>query len=171
MASFDDVDVSVLRSLLGELLELLEGDAPEDERDPLAAALGIGTATRASDDPVLARLFPDGYRDDEEAASEFRRYTEVGLREGKVANARTALATLEQAPARRLPLDDAQAQAWLTTLNDLRLSIGTRIGVTEDWGEDFEALPDEDPRRYAYAVYDHLTFLQESLVQALMGGR
>ena len=35
------------------------------------------------DDPVLARLFPDAYEDDGEAAGEFRRYTEMGLRDGK----------------------------------------------------------------------------------------
>ncbi len=32
------------------------------------------------EDPVLARLLPDAYRDDPEAAGEFRRYTEPALR-------------------------------------------------------------------------------------------
>ena len=46
------------------------------------------------EDPVLARLLPDAYRDDPEAAGEFRRYTEQDLRSGKVAAAQTVLATL-----------------------------------------------------------------------------
>ena len=32
---------------------------------------------------MLARLLPDGYRDDPEAAGEFRRYTESALRSAK----------------------------------------------------------------------------------------
>jgi hypothetical protein len=170
VVSLDDVDAGILRQLLGELLELLAGEDEPAEADPLAAAVGIGTSTRTPEDPVLARLFPDGYRDDAEAAGEFRRYTELSLREAKQANARAMLAAIDSSTG-RLTLDDAQGQAWLTTLNDLRLAIGTRLGVTEEWGEDYEALPEEDPRRYAYAVYDHLTFLQEGLVQALMRAR
>ena len=41
--------------------------------------------TAAPEDPVLARLFPTAYADDEEAASEFRRFTEAHAprREGR----------------------------------------------------------------------------------------
>ena len=173
-AALDDIDQHVLRHTLGELLELLDEGADIDdaaETDPLAAAVGIGTSTRPPSDAVLARLFPDGYRDDVEAAGEFRRYTEIGLRQVKRDNARMVLAAVEGPVARKLHLDADQAQAWLTTLNDLRLAIGTRLGVTEEWGEDYESLPEDDPRRYAYAVYDHLTYLQEGLVQALLSGR
>jgi hypothetical protein len=167
VVSLDEIDITVLRSVLDELLELLDDGAPEADADPLAAALGIGTSTKPSDDPVLARLFPDGYRDDDEAASEFRRYTEVGLRETKRAQARTVLATLDAGPGKHT-LDRDGAQAWMVSLNDLRLAIGTRLEITEDWDEQVAALDEDDPRRYAYAVYDHLTFFQESLVQALM---
>jgi hypothetical protein len=170
-ASLDDVDVHVLRQVLDELLALLESEV-QPESDPLAAALGIGTSTTPPSDPVLARLFPDGYRDDAEAAGEFRRYTEIGLRQAKQDNARTVLASLEHAHGGgKVHLDDAAAQAWLTSLNDLRLAIGTRLEVTEDWTDQYEALAEDDPRRYAYAVYDHLSYLQEGLVQALLGGR
>ena len=34
---------------------------------------------------MLARLFPTAYPDDEEAAAEFRRFTEGTLRDGKAA--------------------------------------------------------------------------------------
>jgi hypothetical protein len=166
--SFDETEAAIIRGLLDELMELLdEEDSPPIESDPLAAQLGIGTATKAPDDPVLARLFPDGYSGDDEASSDFRRYTEHGLREGKRASARTVLATLDVV-GRSQRLTPDQAQAWLTTLNDLRLAIGTRLGVTEDWDHDISELAADDPRRYPYAVYDHLTYLQETLVQALM---
>ena len=45
--------------------------------------------TMAPEDPVLARLLPDGYRDDPEAAGEFRKYTEPSLRSAKHQAAQT----------------------------------------------------------------------------------
>ena len=147
-----------------------EGSGPADgpgPADPLFAELGIGTSVKPPQDPALARLLPDGYRDDPEAAADFRRYTEVGLRAAKRASARTALATLAVVGRRQL-LTAEQAQAWLRTLNDLRLALGTRLGVGESWEEEADALPEGDPRYYGYAVYDHLTWLQESLVQSLL---
>lgn len=169
-ARLDDTDVALLRQLLGELLELLGDDQTEDDGDdPLAAAVGIGTATKAPGDPVLARLFPDGYSDDPEASADFRRYTERGLRDTKRANVRAALATLDELDERgRARLDRQVAQAWLGALNDMRLAIGTRLDIGEDWDEQAAGLPDDDPRAYVFAVYDHLTWLQETLVQALL---
>ena len=51
---------------------------------------------------MLARLFPTAYPDDEEAAAEFRRFTEGSLRDGKAAGAATIIDDLEEAglPAR-----------------------------------------------------------------------
>lgn len=160
-------DVLLLRELLEQLLGLLGPDETDVAADPLEAALGIGGATEAPADPALARLLPDGYREDPEAAAEFRRYTETGLREAKRAAARTALTTLARG-GRRHRLHQDEAQAWLRTLNDLRLTLGTRLGVSEDWDAHVAGLSEDDPRRYGFAVYDHLTWLQESLVQALM---
>lgn len=156
-----------LRHVLTEMLELLGPEETPAAEDPLAAAVGIGTATVAPEDPALARLFPDGYTDDPEAAADFRRYTEPGLRSAKRQALRTALATL--APERVL-LDDDQADAWLRALNDTRLVLGERLGVTEDWDEQVDALPDDDPRLVMFFVYDRLTYLQETLVQALWSG-
>src|SRR5262249_58708344 len=67
---------------------------PVPSLEDLAAALGATGPTSPPEDPVLARLLPDAYRDDPEAAGEFRRFTEQGLRSGKVAAAQTVLATL-----------------------------------------------------------------------------
>ncbi len=166
--SLDETEAGVLRQLLVELLELLEDDEDETSSDPLADALGIGTATKPPDDPVLARLFPDGYRDDPEAAGEFRRYTERGLRQLKRANAQRAWATLPGDAGVHALIDVDDAPAWLATLNDMRLAIGTRLGITDDSEREIDALPDDDARAYPFAVYDHLTYLQDTLVQALM---
>ena len=79
-------------------MELLEPEGPDAhaQLDPLAAMVGIGTATEAPDDPALARLLPDAYGEDADASAEFRRYTELSLREKKQAQARAG-------PRRRCP--------------------------------------------------------------------
>jgi hypothetical protein len=158
-------EVPVLRGLLSQLADLVAPDTAPDA-DPLAAMLGIGTATEASDDPVLARLFPDAYPDDPDAAGEFRRYTETGLRERKQAGARAALATLDE-PGKERDLSGDEALAWLGALNDLRLALGTRLDVHEDWSEQYAGLPEHDPARITFEVYDWLSWLQETLVRCL----
>ncbi len=145
--------------------------ADDAEDDPLARAVGIGTATEAPEDPALARLFPDGYTDDPEASADFRRYTEPGLRIGQAAAAgHRAGDSLGEEPHRML-LDAEEAQAWLGALNDIRLVLGERLGVTEDLEELIAALGEDDPRLALLWVYDRLTYLQETLVQALWGAR
>lgn len=78
--SLDRAEKAVLANLIGQLRQLL-GELPKG--DPGLAELGISENTEAPADPVLARLFPDGYREDGAASGEFRRYTEASLREGK----------------------------------------------------------------------------------------
>jgi len=158
-------EAPVLAGLLEQLVELVAPDSPPDD-DPLAAMVGIGTATRAPADPVLARLFPDAYPDDADAAGEFRRYTETGLRQTKQAAALAALATLAD-PGRDRVLTTDEALAWLTALTDLRLALGTRLDVEEDWVEQFGRLPDDHPTRFWLEVYDWLSHLQEQLVRCL----
>jgi hypothetical protein len=166
-ATFDEAEAGLLRHLLGELVGLLDEGAEQTEDDPLARAVGIGTSTRPPDDPALARLFPDAYSEDEDAAAEFRRYTETGLRDRKREDARTALATLDRAGEKQL-LGPETAQSWLRTLNDLRLTIGTNLDVTEEMDEEeWDSWDEDDPRRPVFAVYSWLGWLQETLVRAL----
>lgn len=168
--TLEDAEVALLRRLFAEMSMLLADDEDAAEVDPLAELVGIGTRTATPDDPVLARLFPDAYADDPEAAGDFRRYTESELRRGKQAALATASATL--GGGGRLRLSAEEAGAWLRALNDLRLAVATRLGVTEEWGEVEDALPDPaDPRRPLYAVYLWLGWLQETLVGALAGPR
>ena len=158
----------VLQMMLGDMLKLLQAEDGVEE-DPLAQALGIGTATETPADPALARLFPDGYVDDAEASADFRRYTEPGLRSAKRDALQTALATLGEEP-HKIVLSPEEAQAWLGALNDTRLVLGERLGVVEDFEDLLASLEEDDPRLPVLWVYDRLTFLQESLVQALWEG-
>jgi hypothetical protein len=164
-----------LDALLGSLDDSLEDStagpgstAPAPAQDPLAAMVGIGTATSAPEDPALARLFPDGYTDDDAASADFRRYTQGGLRDARRLRIATALATLRAGTHRRQVLDADGAQAWLGVLNDLRLVLGERLEVTEDLDGMLAVMAPDDPRRAALGVYDWLGWVEETLVRSLM---
>ena len=133
----------------------------------LDAMLGFSPSTRAPLDPALARLLPDAYRDDPDAAGEFRRYTEQSLRSAKQETARTVLDTLP-ADGGPVKLSRDQAQSWLRALNDVRLTLGVRLGVTEEFEDEWRQLDPLDPRATAFEVYAWLGDVQESLVQALI---
>jgi hypothetical protein len=164
----DEVERGILTDLVGQLEEFVAPDDDWADADPLARLVGIDPDAERSDDPALARLFPDAYSDDEEASSEFRRFTERSLRDTKLAHAATVRATLLRS-GDKLVLSDDEAQSWLGTLNDLRLTLGSRLGIEEHNHDDFLELDEDDPFYALFHVYDWLTFLQETLVRALSG--
>ena len=69
-----------------------------------------------------------------------------------------------------LKLTAEESQQWLGTLNDLRLTIGTRLEVVRRGGQPtlLYRLPDEDPRKPMVMAYLWLGGLQETLVETLM---
>ena len=146
----DDLEAALVAELVADLLQLLDAE-------PVRG------------DEVLERLFPDGYRDDPEAATELRSLIESDLREGKQRALRVMAESLARRDGRgRLHLDTAAAEAWLGALNDLRLSLGTRLGVTEDPYDELADLPSDDARRHALEIYGWLGWLQEGLVESLL---
>lgn len=181
IATFSGLEADLLRTLASQLVELLRNEAavPTDDRDPFEALMDFSGPTTEPEDPVLARLFPTAYPDDEEAAGEFRRFTEGGLRDGKAAAAIAIIEGLEEAG---LPpeltedglvidveLDEAEAEAWMRSFTDLRLALAVRLGVEEGDEEFWYSLPDDDPRAQIHDIYEWVGLLQETLVQALMG--
>jgi Domain of unknown function (DUF2017) len=169
-AALAPAEASLLRSLVGQVITLIAPDGPRPTKtdDPLdwdALEAGMDNP-QISDDPVLARLLPDGYRDDPEAAGEFRKYTESGLRSVKQQAAQEMLDTLPESGG-KIQLTHDQAHAWLKALNDVRLALGVRLNVTEEFEEQWGRLGADDPQWAAYEVYAWLGAVQESLVQAL----
>lgn len=160
----DEGEVQILQQLVGQLSELV---APEQltSDDPLARMVGIDTTPERPDDPAVARLFPDAYRDDEHAATEFRRYTEQDLRQRKSADVERVTADLVSLGGSGSVATDADgARAWMGCLNDLRLVLGTRLDVSED-----DPFPpaDDDPRGHLLLLYHWLTSVQGTLVESL----
>ena len=172
-ARLDAAERDLLARLFDDVHDLLD-DGPEPSSDDwMASELGISEDARTPEDPALARLLPDAARDDADAAHEFRRFTERGLRARKRQALRTARETLSRGAGP--VLDDAEARSWLTALTDVRLVLGERLGVRTD--ADAEGLEDllheadeDDPRVWLAAVYDFLTWLQETLVTVLLAG-
>jgi hypothetical protein len=159
----DAVEAQILAQLAGQLLALV--DEPEVSQDPLAAMVGMPPGdVDPPEDPVLARLLPDAYRDDPDAAGDFRRFTDADLRAGKRANAQAVLRSLPEGGG-RLDLDRDQADQWLSALNDMRLALGTALGVTED--TDPDDVDEDDPAFQALHIYAWLGWLQESLLSCL----
>jgi hypothetical protein len=184
--ALDDVEISIIRSLAVQLLELIgPGPAEDAPDDPLAELFADGPSEPPSD-PVLRRLFPDAYGDPEgtpqakeaeeqrEYSSEFRRYTENDLRAGKRDSALVVIRSLDALHAvgeggAVLKLTTAESQKWLGALNDLRLAIGSRLDITDEEDTDLlYRLPDEDPRKPMVMAYLWLGGLQETLVNTLM---
>jgi hypothetical protein len=150
VARLDSAEATVVGLLLDQLEQLLAAD-PED----------------AGDDPVLARLLPEGHRGDAEIAADFRQMTESALRSGKADDLAIVRATLP-AGGGQIRLDEDQAAAWLRSTNDLRLALGTRLDITEDTEPPDEITGEEDQQ---LAVYYWLTAVQDSLVDALVAAR
>jgi Domain of unknown function (DUF2017) len=150
VARLGDAEAGIVGLLLDQLEQLLAAD-PAD----------------SGGDPVMERLLPPGHASDPDIAADYRELTESALRSGKADDLATVRATLPP-DGGEVRLDDEQARAWLRTTNDLRLALGTRLGVTAD------TEPPEDPadeEGSQLAVYYWLTAVQGSLVDALAAGR
>jgi len=173
-------EVELLTSLVRQVVELVsdgepEGYAPPDpSADPfeaLAADLAVDPDDpEVPEDPVLRRLFPNAYPHDAAASSDFRRFTERGLRTTKVTDAQIVLDDLEATDHGRVDLKVApeHVNGWLRTLTSVRLAVATRLGITDtESAEELAQLDDADPRSYMVSVYDWLGFAQETMVGAL----
>ena len=175
-ATFEPAEAHVLASLAGQVVELLRDrhGAEESSADPLGSELGLGGPSLPPEDPVLQRLLPDAYRDDEEDAAEFRRFTEKSLASSKVANAERLIESLvaggldpEGSAVVEVELDEPAVQAWLRSITDVRLSLATRLGIETDDDAELVQHSDDEAVRAMSDVYDWLGYVQESLVLSL----
>lgn len=174
VAGFEQQEAAVLRGLVSQIEDMLHVRAAEAPQDELAELTGMKVGPSAApDDPVLARLLPDFHRLDPDqpsreeidSAAALRSLHEPELIEAKAGVAAVVLRTLPPDGGEvRLSLE--QGDAWLSAINDVRLALGTALDVNEDMPDE---LPSDDPRSPHLGVYHWLTFLQESLVQAMAG--
>jgi Domain of unknown function (DUF2017) len=130
------------------------------ERETLRALAGAvrELVAEETDDPSLRRLFPPAH-DDPALQAEYSELTGAQLRRGREQAFDVMQETIDQDV-----LSAGEADAWLRALNDVRLVLGTRLDVTEDF--DWDALDRDDPRAPDLAAYAYSSWLQEQLVEA-----
>jgi hypothetical protein len=197
VARLDDDERGVIAALVADVAELLGAGRIDEEPVATAVADGSPRLqldpVAPPSDPAVRRLLPDASRDDPEVSAEFRRLTEDDIRAGKVARlSRLWTALTTPTPGQRadaFAIEPADAKDVAAALTDLRLVLAERLEIRTDGQAerlydqlltsptaDLDAAtsddvaPDLDPatRRYLVAVYGALSWLQESLVDALL---
>ncbi|WP_455901622.1 oxidative stress transcriptional regulator AosR [Rhodococcus gordoniae] len=174
-SEMDAHEASVLRSLVSSVLGMLEERAGQAPQDDLAALTGLRTGNAVPPEiPALRRLLPNFHRPDSDSAANvgddaadlngaMRSLHEPSIIDAKLAAGAVILRTVPESGG-KVVLNPEQAEAWLYGLNDVRLALGTTLGIDADTPD---VLDDDDPRAPHLDVYHWLTWMQDSLVQAL----
>ncbi len=167
-AVFEPDEATLIADLVDQVRQMLAGRRAEASTDPLAQLTGMvmAPATPPSD-PAVARLLPDFHASDHELASGIRMLREPDLIAMKDASAVRMLDSLPRGGG-TVHLDAAAAQAWSSTLNDVRLALGVRLNITDD---NYEPPANTDPdgmEMAIFATYRWLSAVQDSLVNALL---
>ncbi len=109
---------------------------------------------------ALARLYPPAFPDDPEAEAAYADLVLDDLVDTRRDRVAVVAATLDAHD-----LDDAQAAAWLGTLNDLRLVLGSSLGIED--GDEARTRDPDDPDAIREAVFAYLGWLVGAFVDAL----
>ena len=125
----------LVQSLTEELRELLLVDEADD----------------------LRRLYPTAYPDDPERDSSFRE-----LLHDQLLMSRLDAIDVVQETISREQLSADEADAWMSTINQIRLVLGTRLDVSED----DRAIDEDDPNATSHVVYQVLSHLLDELTTA-----
>jgi hypothetical protein len=157
--TFDEIEVELLRQIPAELEAIYHGTDP---------------------DPARERLFPRPYLDptEEEAEEQWNALVVPELLRERLEGLNAVLGTLDGGNVIRTTSDREQTEVvlgpeelhlWLGVLNDARLTLGSRLEITDDTNhrEQWKLAPD-DPETPARAAYLWLTTLQELLVETMM---
>ena len=153
--TLSEPEQGLLRNLPDELRVLYEDDTGTDE--------------------ARSRLFPRAYLDptEEHAEEEWQELVHPELLRDRLDNLALVVDALARASeggrgAVVVELGPEEVPALLGVLNDARLALGTRLGVTDE--TDVSDLDPSDPTAPVLAVYSWLTYLEGELVETLLGG-
>lgn len=173
-ASFEPAERDLIRELAEDVRALLRpADTTADGGtvDPLEALVGITENPTIPADSAVARLLPAASSDDE-AATEYRRYTERDLRETKRANLAMLAFDIESSDLR---LNEEHARAWAAALGDIRLVLADRLQITdEERADEIGTITDASQvtnnEEYMAMVYNFISWVQDSLMLAMIEG-
>lgn len=124
-------------------------------------------------DPAVQRLLPDARSGDdaEEGSTQFRQLAQDDIRHDKIADLQRAYALIQK-PS--LMLSRKEAEAFGRALNQVRLVLSSRLEIEhEDDAERVHQIDSVDQatdvERYMALLYNFVSWLQETLMQALIG--
>jgi Domain of unknown function (DUF2017) len=171
-------EAALLKNLATAMIGLLderESSSPADELEEITG-IKTGNAERPKD-PTLRRLLPDFYKEDdtdpsppdaaESLNAALRSLHEPDIVDAKRVAAQRLLSTVPN-DGGRFELSEEDANAWVASVNDIRLTLGVMLEVGPQGPE---RLPADHPLAVHFDVYQWLTVLQEYLVLVLMGSR
>jgi hypothetical protein len=169
----DPHEVALLKNMATSVQEMLDDRQSAAPTDPLEALTGIRTGNpRPPEDGTMRRLLPDFVKDQrgsqgdgEQDNGALRSLHEPTIIDAKIAASQRLIDTLP-AGGGHVELTEDDAQAWISAVNDIRLALGTILGIGPDGPE---RLPAGHPMAAHLEVYHWLTVLQEYLVLGLMG--
>ncbi len=133
---------------------------PQNERAVLRQLIAELRELLPTEDASVGRLFPPAYSDDAPANDEYARLMHDDL----LAERTAALDEFERTVDARRVTED-QLVAWMGSVNDLRLVLGTKLDVTEEMYE--RPLTEDTPNASQLAIYHYLGWLEEQIVVAL----
>ena len=173
VSALEPHEVALLKNMATSIQEMLDDRQAGSPSDPLEEITGIRTGNpKPPEDATLSRLLPGFVKDPqagqatpEESNSVLRSLHEPAIIDAKIVAAQRLLATLPEGGG-QLALSEADAQAWIAAINDIRLALGTMLGIGPEMPD---RLPAGHPMAIHLEVYGWLTVLQEYLVLGLMG--
>jgi hypothetical protein len=147
--TLERVEARLLRDLPGQLRTLIEDPDP--------------------DDPAVARLFPTAVAGDDEADAEVRRLIFDDLLRERLDALEEVSEVLASGTSTRwgrveVELTGEQPHLVLGVLNDIRLTLGARVGIER---LDREEVDRDHPAAATVAVIDHLAWIQEVLLRVV----
>ena len=111
-----------------------------------------------TDSPMLQRLFPPPYGENEERNQGYSALAGSELVERKFAALDVVTGTISAED-----LSEEEVEAWMRSINDIRLVLGTVLGISEDQG--FE--PSDEATQALHGNYEYLGKLLERIIRAL----
>jgi Domain of unknown function (DUF2017) len=171
-------EAALLKNLATAMIGLLDERESSSPADELEEITGIKTGNAEPPrDPTLRRLLPDFYKEDdtdpsppdaaESLNAALRSLHEPDIVDAKRVAAQRLLSTVPN-DGGRFELSEEDANAWVASVNDIRLTLGVMLEVGPQGPE---RLPADHPLAVHFDVYQWLTVLQEYLVLVLMGSR
>ncbi len=176
-STLDPHEAALLRNMVTSMVGMLDERESSSPADELEEITGIRTVNAtAPEDATMGRLLPDFFRpqnNDHPAGSAaadslnsaLRSLHEPDIIDAKRGAAQCLLDTCPEGGG-RFELTEDDANAWVASVNDVRLALGTMLGIGPE-GPD--RLPADHPMAGHLDVYQWLTVLQEYLVLGLMG--